>query len=178
VWARYGPARDRGFWREAAAASRDYFCRVAHPQTGLTPEYANFDATPWLAWWNPQSTNFVADAWRTAMNWSVDWAWWKADPREKDLSNRIQAFFASQGIATYPGRYTLDGKPLGKDHSTGLVAMNATASLAADQPRATEFVEALWNAPIPSGQYRYYDGMLYLLALLHCSGEFRVWPPK
>ncbi len=54
--------------------------------------------------------------------------------------------------------------------------MNAVASLAATQPRARQFVEALWNLTIPSGRYRYYDGMLYLLGLLHCSGEFRIWP--
>ena len=40
------------------------------------------------------------------------------------------------------------------------------------------FVEALWNTPVPSGQWRYYDGMLYLLGLLHCSGEFRIWTPR
>jgi len=175
VWARFGPVNDREFWSEAAQVSRDYFVRVAHPVTGLTPEYANFDGKPWVAPWHSHSGNFLADAWRSAMNWSMDWAWWNADPREKELSNRLQAFFESKGIEVYPGRYTLDGKPLGNDHSTGLVAMNAVASLAADHPRAKQFVEALWNAPIPSGRYRYYDGMLYLLALLHCSGEFRVW---
>ena len=31
---------------------------------------------------------------------------------------------------------------------------------------------------IPTGRYRYYDGMLYLLAMLHCSGEFQIWSPK
>jgi oligosaccharide reducing-end xylanase len=56
--------------------------------------------------------------------------------------------------------------------------MNAVASLAADDPRAGRFVTAFWNAPIPTGQYRYYDGMLYLLGLLHCSGEFRIWIPQ
>jgi len=58
------------------------------------------------------------------------------------------------------------------------VAMNAVASLAATQPRARRFVEALWEAPVPFGQGRYYDGMLYLLAMLYCGGEFRVWPPQ
>jgi oligosaccharide reducing-end xylanase len=56
-----------------------------------------------------------------------------------------------------------------------LVAMNATASLAADHPRRLDFVRALWEQPIPTGRYRYYDGMLYMLALLHCSGEFRAY---
>ncbi len=178
LWARFGPAEDRVFWKEAASVSRDYFCRAAHPSTGLTPEYGNFDGTPWVAPWNPRSGDFVADAWRTAMNWSVDWAWWNADPRQIELSDRLQAFFESKGLATYPARVTLDGKPLGQDHSTGLVAMNATASLAADHPRAKQFVAALWNAPVPTGQFRYYDGMLYLLGMLHCSGEFRVWTPQ
>ena len=56
--------------------------------------------------------------------------------------------------------------------------MNAVASLSATHPRAQKFVAALWDAPIPSGQWRYYDGMLYLMGLLHCSGEFRIWPSK
>ena len=81
-------------------------------------------------------------------------------------------------MADYGNRFTLDGTQLGKDHSTGLVAMNAVASLAATEPRARQFVDALWNLPVPSGRYRYYDGMLYLLAMLHCSGEFRIWPPR
>lgn len=178
LWARVGPSPDRSFWKEAATASREFLCRAAHPVTGLTPEYANFDGTPWLAPWNPRSADFVADAWRTAMNWSVDWAWWHADVRQPKLSDRLQAFFESQGMTNYSSRFTLAGQPLGRDHSTGLVAMNATGSLAATHPRAQQFVEALWHAPIPTGRYRYYDGMLYLLAMLHCSGEFQIWSPK
>ena len=55
VWARCGPAADRRFWREAAAASREFFQRAANPVTGLAPDYANFDGTPWAAPWNPHS---------------------------------------------------------------------------------------------------------------------------
>ncbi|MHB1838633.1 MAG: hypothetical protein ACYCPD_02635 [Acidobacteriaceae bacterium] len=54
----------------------------------------------------------------------------------------------------------------------------AVASLAATGPQAKQFVQALWDAPIPSGEQRYYDGMLYMMSLLHCSGEFRNWAPK
>ena len=90
----------------------------------------------------------------------------------------MQTFFARQDLSAYPNHYTLEGQPIGTDHSTGLVAMNAVASLAATNPQRRDFVEALWNAPTPTGQWRYYDGMLYLLALLHCSGEFRVWMPE
>ena len=176
VWARWGPPADRAFWAEAATASRNFFQRAANPATGLTPDYANFDGSPWAAPWTPQSANFRYDAWRTAMNWSVDWSWWAKDPRERELSDRLQAFFERKGVATYGNQFTLDGAQLGNEHSIGLVAMNAVASLAATHPRARQFVEALWNTPVPSGRSRYYDGMLYLMAMLHCSGEFRIWP--
>jgi oligosaccharide reducing-end xylanase len=55
--------------------------------------------------------------------------------------------------------------------------MNAVGILAAMHPRARQFVEALRNRSVPSGQWRYYDGMLYLPAMLRCGGEFRIWTP-
>ncbi len=174
LWARWGPAADRPFWARAAAVSREFLQKVTSPDTGLAPDYANFDGT--LR--GGQRDNFQYDAWRTAMNWSVDWSWWAKDVRERRLSDRLQAFFESKGMAGYGNRYTLDGNQLGDSHSAGLVAMNAVASLAATQPRAKQFVDALWNMPVAAGRYRYYDGMLHLLALLHCGGEFRIWPPK
>lgn len=178
LWALWGPPSDRQFWVQAAAASREFFQRTTNPVTGLAPEYANFDGSPYASRWNSQSVNFQFDAWRTVMNWSADWAWWAKDIRQRQLSDRLQAFFESKGMSAYGNQFTLDGKQLSSDHSTGLVAMNAVASLAATHPRAQQFVEALWNTPVPSGQRRYYDGMLYLLGMLHCSGKFRIWPPQ
>jgi len=178
LWAQWGPSGDRAFWAAAADASRDFLFHAANSATALTPDYANFDATPWAAPWNRLSADFQADAWRTAMNWSFDWAWWAKYPRERQLSDRLQAFFESQGISSYGNRFSLAGKPLSTTHSAGLVAMNAVASLAATHSRARKFVEELWGTPVPTGQYRYYDGMLYLLGLLHCGGQFRVWGPR
>jgi oligosaccharide reducing-end xylanase len=177
LWGRWGPEQDRPFWLDAARISRDYFQEVTHPETGLAPEYANYDGTPVTNSFNERSATFGPDALRTATNWSVDWSWWAADPRERALSDRIQAFFESQG--RYGNRYTLDGQPLDSGHSTALVAANAIASLAAtDSARAARFVDELWNVDIPSGRFRYYDGMWYLMALLHLSGEYRVWTPQ
>jgi len=176
LWARWGPAADRSFWREAAAVSRDYFQKVTNPKTGLAPNYANFDGSP-VAGFGRRAA-FGPDAWRTEANWSVDWSWWEADPRERELSDRIQAFFESKGMDTYGSQFTLEGEQMVDTHATALVATNAVASLAATRPVATRFVEALWNAQIPSGRYRYYDGMWYLMGLLHCSGQFRIWTPK
>ena len=61
----------------------------------------------------------------------------------------------------------------------GLVSTNGAASLAAaDAARARRFVEALWKLEVPSSPvFRYYDGLLYTMCLLHASGRFRVIPP-
>ena len=188
LWARWGPAEDRDFWAEAATVSRDFFLKTTNLKTGLTPAYANFDGTPHATGF-PQSSIFGYDSWRTASNWSVDWSWWRKAPQEQMLSDRIQVFFRAQGLSDYGDLYTLEGKrwqadssPQSSPHtpshsSTGLVATNAVASLAAADPKSKDFVKALWEAPVPSGQGRYYDGMLYLMSLLHCSGEFRIWKP-
>jgi oligosaccharide reducing-end xylanase len=176
VWARSVPAADRAFWTEAAALSREHFVKVAHPKTGLTPDYSNFDGTPKAANWDQKTVNFRYDAWRTAMNWAVDNAWWAKDARQTELSNRLLSFFASQG-ENYPSVYALDGTPTTQDHSLGLVATNAVAALAASDPVAWRFVEALYEAQPPTGKWRYYNGMLYMMALLHVSGNFRVYLP-
>jgi oligosaccharide reducing-end xylanase len=164
---------DRQFWLDAARASRDFFQKASHPVTGLAPDYANFDGTPRA---ENGHGDFRFDAFRVIGNVAVDYAWFGADERERALCDRLQAFFASQ--PGYVNQYTLDGKPLSSDRSPGLIAMNAVASLAAtDQARAGAFVDALWELQPPTGKWRYYDGLLYTLALLHVSGNFRVYAP-
>ena len=177
LWARWGPPEDAEFWRQAAQASRDFFLHAANPVTGLVPDYANFDGTSVTNGWNRGAANFRFDAFRTAGNWSVDWSWWGKDARERELSDRLQAFFESKGMDSYGCQFTLDGKQLDDRHAQGLVAVNAVASLATADPRAEKFVEALWNMPTPSGTERHYEGLLYMMALLHCSGEFKIWGP-
>jgi len=179
VWARVGPESEAAFWREAAKISRDFLERAANPTTGLVPDYAEFDGRPKPRKTDPGGGDFRYDAWRAAMNWSVDDAWWAADPRARDRSDRLQAFFERQGLWTYVNRYHLDGRPIENQRSLGLAAANAVASLAATDVRAWRFVDELWSARVPHGLWRYYDGMLYMMGLLHTSGQFRPYfPPR
>jgi oligosaccharide reducing-end xylanase len=174
LWARRGPAEDSEFWRQAADASREFFQRAVNPATALAPDYANFDGSPVTNGWYRGAANFRFDAFRTGGNWSVDWSWWGKDARERELSDKLQAFFESKG-PHYGCQFTLDGKNLDSRHAQGLVAVNAVASLAATDPtRAKRFVGELWNTPTPTGLERYYEGLLYMMALLHCSGEFQM----
>jgi len=177
LWARWGPVEDRAFWREAAEASRQFFPKTVGAKTGLSPDYANFDGSPRKSF-NPHSTDFSYDSWRTASNWSMDYSWWHKAPVETELSNRIQNFLFSEGLTSFADQYTLDGKALSERHSTGMVATSAVASLAATDGHTKEFVDNLWNTPVPAGEQRYYDGLLYMMSMLHCSGNFQIWSPK
>lgn len=171
LWAQWA-ARDNEFWDSAAVASRSFLKKAVHPVTGLAPDYAHFDGQP-LDPWNGGHADFRFDAWRVAMNVGLDYAWFAADPWAVTQSNRLLAFFRSEG--QYGNQYTTDGKKLANDHSPGLVAMNAVACLASNAPYARDFVEELWLTPVPRGLYRYYDGLLCMLALLQVSGNFRVY---
>jgi oligosaccharide reducing-end xylanase len=174
LWARWGPVEDRAFWAKAADVSRDLFYKITGPETGLTPDRNNFDETQIIGR-DGTPTPFNYDSWRSASNWSVDYDWWKKDSHETVLSDRIQKFLFGQGIDKFVDRYTLDGKPLSTRHSVGMLATTAVGSFAATPgPLPKAFVEALWDTPVPSGEQRYYDGMLYLMSLMHCSGNFRI----
>lgn len=178
LWARWAddPA-DRAFWADAATESRAFFKRAAHPATGLMPEYAHFDGRPFTnEKFGKGKGDFRYDAWRTLAHVALDHAWGSGDAWQREQSNRVLRFLAAQG-PRYANQFTLAGEPLSKNHSTGLVATAAVAGLAADPAIARPFVQALWDAPIPSGKWRYYDGLLYLLGLLQTSGRFHVIAP-
>ncbi|MBZ5495677.1 MAG: hypothetical protein LAP85_04695 [Acidobacteriia bacterium] len=151
------------------------FVKAANPQTGLIPNMANFDGTP-----QRMGGQFREDAWRCAMNWAVDWSWFAKDPRQQELTDRLQKFFESMGIDTYDDNWSLDGQPLCRRHSPGLVATTGWASLCAtDKERGKKFAEELWKLNVPSSNaFRYYDGLLYMMCVLHASGEFKAIMPK
>jgi oligosaccharide reducing-end xylanase len=178
VWAREASgyngqqAADRQFWRDAATTSRAFFTQTTNATTGLNPDYAEFSGVP-----NNTGSHgeFRFDAWRTAVNWSVDNAWWASDATERTLTNKLHSFFTGQGVSSYFNQYSLAGAALSSDRSPGLIASNGAAALAATNVQAWKFVEAQWNLTPPTGQYRYYDGLLSFMGLLHASGSFKAY---
>jgi oligosaccharide reducing-end xylanase len=173
LWALWAD-KDNQFWKGAAQISREYLKTAVHPQTGLAPNYSYFDGKPYNDEYNG---NFRYDAFRVGANVGVDYVWFAADLWEVEQSNRLLDFFASQGIDDYKAEYTLDGKPDAGHRSPGLIATNAVAALAADREIGEPFVQALWDQEIPTGKYRYYDGLLMMLGLLQVSGNFRIYEP-
>lgn len=161
------------FGAKQQKASREHFKKATNASTGLGPDYSEYSGA---ARNEGDHKDFRFDAWRTAANIACDYAWWAKDDWAVTHANTLQSFFYDQGVESYGNQWTLDGsKEYSSDHSPGLVAMNATAGLAASTQKAWAFVEDFWNISPTTGKYRYYDGCLYMMGLLHCSGNFRVY---
>jgi len=197
VWARWADDGRADFYRECAKASREYLHKSIDPETGLNPDYNNFDGSIMANRFGPPSKpSFRYDSWRVPMNMALDYSWACADKDwQNNYANTIQKFFYSKGIDTFQDQYNVDGtdierpmtagmgdfKGTGTRHSVGLVATLAAASLAADNDVYKEFVEKLWNSknvPFEDGYFdAYYDGILRLFAFMHLSGNYRVITP-
>jgi oligosaccharide reducing-end xylanase len=173
LWADHGAVQP-AFWRTAVDVSRGFWQRTAHPVTGLVPNYAEFDGRPKV--WDAYSEIFSADAWRFGWHVAVDYTWFAPSQWHVEQVNRQLSFFYAQGIGTYPSSYTIDGQPLEPyTHAHALVATNAAAASVSTLPYRDEFIHAFWALPVPSGEWRYYDGLLYMLSLLHLSGNYQIY---
>lgn len=175
LWARWArdPA-DRTFCQSLAATSRTLLKSAADPRTGLMPDYSDFDGKPHA---QRGHEDFRYDAWRTLCYPALDYAWFTRDPWVVERSDRVLRFLLTQA-PNCPALFKLDGTPLSTDfNSPGLFAMAATAGLAASPEVAKPFVTALWEMQTPSGKYRYYNGLLYMMGLLEAGGRMRIYFP-
>ena len=192
VWARWADDGRAGFWRECARRSREYLHRSIHPETGLNPDYNNYDGTL-LGSDRIIGDAFRFDSWRVPMNIALDYSWACEDAEwQREYGNRIQNFLYGQGIDTFVDQYNVDGTPVKEilgagahkqlRHSLGLVATAAAVSLTCTHNKSREFIHRLWNAehvPYEDGYFdAYYDGLLRLFAFMHLSGNYRIIFPE
>jgi len=159
------------FWSEAAAAGRSYWKASANATTGLLPTRATFDGTP-----IPGSDTFITESYRALFSIVLDHLWIGSQPWAVDESNRLLQFFAGQGIDTYAGGYTLDGSTVvDATHQDSLVAANGAIALIATIDQRADFIDATWNLTPSTGKYRYYSGVMIMLAQLIVSGQMAVY---
>ena len=179
VFAERADEADRPFWAQAAKASREYLVTACHPQTGMNPEYSNYDGTPHVD--ERDHWHFYSDAYRTAGNIGLDCLWNGVVPDLCDANARLQRFFLEHDRTCV---YAVDGTPVDETvlHPVGFIAATAEGSLAAmhsQEPDALDnairWVRLLWDTPIRTGTRRYYDNFLYAFAFLALAGEYRTW---
>lgn len=180
LFALWADEEDRSFWKEAAAASREYLAKACHPVTGLNAEYAEFDGSPMsrpIPWTRDRHDWFYSDAYRTAANIGLDYEWFGVDAGQRAAADRIQRFLIEDCRKDSYHIYELDGRIAGESalHPYAITATTAQASLAADNETTREWVERFWRLPLRTGERRYYDNCLYLFAFLALSGQYRIW---
>jgi len=180
LWSAFATSNS-GPWKEMADSSYALWKRAEHPVTGLFPVLSTFDGIPKLAKSYAQlddtgelrygDTTFDVEAYPVGGNIAVDWDWFRSDTWAVDHAKKQLGFFASQ-VGGYKSQYTLSGVALDTQASVGLIACNAAAALASNRGSDGSFAEALWNAPIASGDDRYTSGLVQMLSLLQVSGRF------
>ena len=165
---------DRPFWKKAAEASRRYIAASAHPVTGLSPEYADYEGKTVLLFRKPWV--YYSDAYRVAENIALDHIWFGPHPEEDDVATRIQDFFDGQDLNDLRA-YELDGTPQSElaMHPTAILAVLGAASAASQSLARGKFLRIFAETPLRRGVRRYYDNCLYFFCLLMLTGNYRIW---
>ncbi len=165
-WACFDSA-NATLWNDAAAYARTFFPKVIDTTTGLAPYQANYDGSAYSA-----GNTFNADSWRVPLNVMSDYVVNGAGTWQAGYAATNAAFWTSQGLDTYGGMYSLSGTSTDRYHGAGLTGVNAMLAFGLSAADGTPFLQAAWDQATPTGQYRYYDGMLYMLSMLYLSGTF------
>ena len=165
---------DRPFWKRAAEESRKYIALSAHPETGLSPEYADYDGKAVLLFGKPWV--YYSDAYRVAENIALDHLWFGPDRKLDAIAERIQRFFAQQDPENLRA-YELDGTPQDEPamHPTAIRAVLGAASIASNGPERLRFLKEFAELPMRKGKRRYYDNCLYFFCLLMLTGNYRIY---
>ncbi len=172
MFARCADPEDRDFWRKAAAASREYLVQSAHPQTGMSSEYAAYDGSPILMF--GKNFSYYSDAYRVAMNIALDTLWCGKRPELAEIVTRLQNFLHGIPQEKYVA-WQIDGTPTDEPamHPVAITAVLAAASIASDSPWAEEYLRQFWQTPLRKGSRRYYDNCLWFFSLLMLGGYYR-----
>lgn len=188
-FAMWANEEDRDFWAKAAKASREYLVKACHPVTGLNAEYAEYDGSPKILNHNHFGGRhdwFFSDAYRTAANIGMDALWCGANEDLSRVTKNLQKFFVETRNGNMDGIFLIDGTELESTakHNVGLPATNAESAIATlvsvttteqERKNALYCINKLWNMPMQTGKYRYYDNCLYLFAMMALSGNYRIY---
>ena len=174
--------KDTDKWKKAVTAARDHLYKSSNSSSGLFADYSSFNGQPQSYSYNSNSTKYMYDAMRCAMNFGMDYYLFGADStREIEMANRIINFFEKDGYQH--ARFNWDGSNPQEQYTQGEAGANAVAAIAlrstADsEEKIKKNLQNAWDTKFMTGQYRYYDGLVHYLSMLHLSGNFKIWKPK
>ena len=147
----------------------------------MCSDYSNFDGTPHYAF-SENSTRYAFDAIRCPMNYGMDYYLFGADAeRQTKIAKVITDFFERDGYKH--GHFNWDGTNGYGDFTIGQAGANAVATYAllkedSYKDLVKKVLQKAWDAKPIVGSQRYYDGLVHYLAMLHLTGNFKIWKPK
>ncbi len=177
LWARWAETNNE-FWAEAATAARTLLQKSCNEKTGLFPDYSKFDGTPYRPSWQSYDTKqFKFDAARCALNVGMDYNWFRSDSANQvAMMTRLLTFMDEDGFLH--GYFDWDGGNPDGPYNEALAGANGVGCFAMnDTVLAKKVLSRMWLTPLPTGQWRYFNGMVYFLSLLNVSGNFRIYKP-
>ncbi len=159
------------FWMDATERGREYLRATCHPGTGFYPVRAFFDGKPVPGW-----GDYQPEAYRAQVNVVLDWLWGWEDLWTQSGANRVISFFGTKVVEPFCRSYSHDGSQCVDTEAAdpSLAAVNAIAALASTQAERVRFIRALWDAETPTGDSRYYGGLLHLIALMMVGGQYPI----
>ena len=168
-------------WKKATKATRDHIYNSANPKSGLCSDYSNFDGTPHHAF-SDNSTKYAFDAIRCPMNYGMDSYLFGVDmERQTKIAKVITDFFERDGYRH--GHFNWDGTSGYGDFTIGQAGANAVATYALLEEESykdlvKKVLQKAWDSKPIVGSQRYYDGLVHYLAMLHLTGNFKIWKEK
>ena len=177
LWARWSDT-NKDFWAQTPAAARGLLQNACHPTTGLFPDYSEFDGTPYRPDWAGYDTRqYKYDASRSAMNVGMDYNWFASDAQQPAMMERLLKFFKNDNFQH--GYFNVDGSGADGNYNEAMRGSNGVACFALqnNDALAKSVLQKMWDTNLPTGQWRYYNGMVYYLSMLHASGYFKIYKP-
>ena len=168
-------------WGRALTATRNHLYKSSNSHSGLFSDYNNFDGTPHSVSFNSGATKYMYDAMRCAMNFGMDYYLFGADAtRQTVMAQRLIDFFERDKYKH--ARFNWDGTGASEMYTSGEAGCNAVACYALIGEAGYEDevwtnLSKAWDVVPLTGQYRYYDGLVHYLAMLHLCGAFKIWKP-
>ncbi len=133
------------FWNTAVTDGRAFFPKDVDGN-GVCPYQAN--------WTGGQTAGANSDSVRCVVNIMMDWNFFKADTWQSQ---------------TYAPKFAAHEKNAGPPSSY----CDATLGFGLPASDGKAFVDKIWSANVPS--HDYWNGVLYMLSLLHVSGNFKLY---
>lgn len=148
TWACFDTA-NAAFWNQAVTTTRAWL-QTAAGSTGNIGDQSSFAGVT--------TNSSGADKLRIVANFMSDYNFFNADPFEATYASEYATWVTSNN-----------------NGSTAMLACNGLLGFGLPAASGKAWVQKLWNVAIPTGNFRYYDGALYMNALLYVTGTFKLW---